>query len=290
MAIGTAAALIGSAAIGAGGSALAAKSQKKSAQAGINAEQQMRNEELAFRENQWAESKPLRDIQMGIEGALAPHRGNLELMSLLQGTSNAMQLTPLLREFAKSQVGARQNLLGQQQSLLPMIMSDLNAQPGTSPLFQRTLEQQTRNIQSNLSPFGLSDSSVAGRAIGEGTAALTAQDLENMRNRRSSFFGLGMQGVNPPQQMSSGFGVQQAPQQSSVPFGNISQYAAGSQGQFGQNLGGMMGNFGGQLAQRGFSNLFGGGTGQTVGQGFNAFSAPPTQALTSPTISGFLNR
>ncbi len=274
MAIGTTAALIGGAAIGAGGSYLASENAADASASAASAQERAAMMQTALQERIFNETAPQRAVDY--EGS----RFNLD-----RAKGFDTMLFPLRQEGIKNQL-AQTQLSG---SMLPFLRQDIGAQPGTSPLFQRTLEQQTRNIQSNLSPFGLSDSSVAGRAIGEGTAALTAQDLENMRNRRSSFFSLGIQGVNPPQQMSSGFGVQQAPQQGSVPFGNISKYAADSQGQFGQNLGGMMGNFGGQLAQRGFSNLFGGGTGQTVGQGFNAFSAPPTQALTSPAISGFLN-
>jgi len=67
---------------------------------------------------------------------------------------------------------------------------DLLADPGTSPLFQSGLSSGIENIQTQLAKYGLTDSSTSGRAVGEFTAGLTAQDIENVRARRMGLAGL----------------------------------------------------------------------------------------------------
>jgi hypothetical protein len=91
------------------------------------------------------------------------------------------------RDIAEQQAMLR--LEGQQQAF-PLLLQDILREPGTSPLFQRGLEAGTRGIISNLAPFGLEESTVAGRAVGELGAGLSAQEIENIRRSRFQLAGL----------------------------------------------------------------------------------------------------
>lgn len=68
---------------------------------------------------------------------------------------------------------------------VPLIRKDvLAAQPGESQLYQRALSGGVEDIQTQLAGYGLADSSVAGKAIGEFTGELSARDAENIRQAR----------------------------------------------------------------------------------------------------------
>ena len=73
---------------------------------------------------------------------------------------------------------------------VPFLREDiLAAEPGTSPLYQRALTGGIEDIQTQLAGYGLADSSVAGKAIGEFTGELSARDIADIRSRRMSLAG-----------------------------------------------------------------------------------------------------
>ena len=133
-----------------------------------------------------------------------------------------LEATRPLRELALEQA---QFQFGQQQQLqpqfaqaalgaLPLLSQDITRQAGTGLPFQRRQEQGVSNIMSSLAPFGLSDSSVSGRAIGEFQSGLLSQDIENLQNQRfrlagfapqtPSFFGGGTAGLGISAQLQQG--------------------------------------------------------------------------------------
>jgi len=65
-----------------------------------------------------------------------------------------------------------------------LIREDLDREPGTSPLLQLGLQRGTENIMRSLAPFGLTDSSTAGRAVSDFATGLAAQDIEDVRRNR----------------------------------------------------------------------------------------------------------
>ena len=165
------------------------------------------------------------------------------------------------RPFRELSLQQGQFLFDLQKDIVPQLQEDLQRPTGTSPLFQRALQQQTRNIFSNLSPFGLEDSSVAGRAVGEATAGLTAQEIENRRAARftlagmtPSFQGLSTAGLAGANQLQQG-GIQSM-------FGAGQSRAAGQLGSA-NSLAGAFGTIGGFGLQGGFDNLSS-GTGQPI--------------------------
>ena len=119
-----------------------------------------------------AETKPLRDL------------------ALEQGQFQFGQQQRLLPEQTTSAIAANQAA----QGAFPLLTGDINRQAGTGQPFQRRLAQGTSNIFSSLGAFGLEDSSVAGRAIGEFQSGLLGQDIENLQNQR---FRLASLGVTP---------------------------------------------------------------------------------------------
>ena len=112
------------------------------------------------------------------------------------------------REFAE------ERLPGLQETM-ERIRGDVLAAPGESPLYQRGLTRGVEGIQTQLAKYGLADSSVSGRAIGEFTGALSAQDLENVRARRMGFANLqagltGFRGAGTSEALQAGGLAQQA--------------------------------------------------------------------------------
>lgn len=163
---------------------------------------------------------------------------------------------------------------------IPLLTEDINRQAGTGDVFQRRLEQQTRNIFSSLSPFGLADSSVSGRAVGEATAALTAADIENLQNQRFRLAGFAPQTPSFIGQGTAGLGL--AGQSQLAGIG--SQFQAGqfqAAGQLGSAnaLSQGLGQFGGGLLQFGLGGLFG-GTGTPIASGISR--AVPTSIFNMP--------
>ncbi len=236
--------VVAAAGIGLLGSYIGSQGSKSAARTQAQAAEQAGYQQLALGREQLEATRPLREL------------------ALEQARFQFGQQKQLSPAFTQATLG-----------VLPLLTQDVSRSPGTSQFFQRALGQQTRNIMSNLAPYGLADSSVTGRAIGEATAGLTAQDIENVRNDRfrlagfapstPSFFGGGTAGLNTAAQLQQG-GIQ-------------SQFAAGQSlaaGQLGsantwaQGLG-MLGGYG---MQGGFNNLFSSGTGQPLtgglGQGY----------------------
>lgn len=79
---------------------------------------------------------------------------------------------------------------------LPFIREDvLAAEPGTSPLYQRALTGGIEDIQTQLAGYGLADSSVAGKAIGEFTGELSARDTADIRSKRLALASGGTTGI-----------------------------------------------------------------------------------------------
>lgn len=80
---------------------------------------------------------------------------------------------------------------------LPYIKEDvLAATPGASPLYQRALTGGIEDIQTQLAGYGLADSSVAGKAIGEFTGELSARDTADIRSKRLTLAGGGTTGLS----------------------------------------------------------------------------------------------
>ena len=73
---------------------------------------------------------------------------------------------------------------------LPLVMADINAAPGTSPMFQEGMRTGTRSIMQNLAPYGLSNSSASGVAVGELSQGLLASDTQRITNERMGLLNL----------------------------------------------------------------------------------------------------
>ncbi len=79
---------------------------------------------------------------------------------------------------------------------VPLIRKDvLAAEPGASPLYQRALAGGVEDIQTQLAGYGLADSSVAGKAIGEFTGELSARDIADIRSKRLAVAGGATTGI-----------------------------------------------------------------------------------------------
>jgi len=79
---------------------------------------------------------------------------------------------------------------------VPFIREDvLAAEPGTSSLYQRALTGGIEDIQTQLAGYGLADSSVAGKAIGEFTGELSARDISDIRSKRLALASGGTIGI-----------------------------------------------------------------------------------------------
>ena len=84
-------------------------------------------------------------------------------------------------------------LEAQQQAALgafPLLTQDINRQAGTGAPFQQALNRGAQNVFSSLAPYGLTDSSVSGRAIGDLNANLLAQDTQQLRDARFKLAGM----------------------------------------------------------------------------------------------------
>ena len=60
---------------------------------------------------------------------------------------------------------------------LPGLTEYATGTPGTGEYYKRSFEQGTKSIFQNLAPYGLTDSSVSGEAVGEFGADLLSQDM-----------------------------------------------------------------------------------------------------------------
>jgi hypothetical protein len=187
-----------------------------------------------------------------------------------------LEATRPLRELALQQA---QFQFGQEQQLrpaftgaalgaLPLLREEFETGAGLAPFFQQQLERGTTGAISALAPFGLEESTVAGRAVGELATGLGTQELLSRRNlglqlagfapQTPSFFGGGTAGL------ASSAALQQAGIQSQLGAGQAR--AAGQLGAaqaFAQPLA-LLGGFG---LQGGFS-----GTGQPI----SLFGAQPS--------------
>lgn len=173
-----AAAIIGGAAIGAIGTNVAAGTQAEAAE-------QAGQQQLAIAREQLEATRPTRELA-------------LEQAQFRFGQEQ--QLSPA---FTQASLGA-----------LPLLTEDINRQAGTGQPFQQRLAQGTSNIFSSLAPFGLTDSSVSGRAVGELGTGLLSQDIESLQNQRfrlagfapqaPSFFGGATAGLGTAAQLQQG--------------------------------------------------------------------------------------
>ena len=165
---------------------------------------------------------------------------------------------------------------------LELLRGDIEREPGTGPLFTSALERGTESIFSNLAPFGLTDSSTAGTAVGRFGADLTAADMAQLTSDRFRLAGFGPN--------LTGLGVGQAGGTANA-FGNVADLQLLS-GVNQANLFGDIGNLGvaggtGLFDLSNFQSPFGRGTGgNTFLNPTGGFSAYP--ALTpSPAPSSF---
>ena len=77
-----------------------------------------------------------------------------------------------------------------------LLTQDINRKAGTGAPFQQALSTGSRNIMAGLAPYGLTDSSTSGRAIGELNASLLASDQKRLANDRFMLAGLGPNVLN----------------------------------------------------------------------------------------------
>jgi len=93
-------------------------------------------------------------------------------------------------EFQKEIYGEGAPFRELSREAIPFLREDILAtDPGTSPLYQRALTGGIEDIQTQLAGYGLADSSVAGKAIGEFTGELSARDVADIRSRRMALTG-----------------------------------------------------------------------------------------------------
>lgn len=130
---------------------------------------------------------------------------------------------------------------------VPLIREDvLAAQPGESQLYQRALSGGVEDIQTQLAGYGLADSSVSGKAIGEFTGELSARDAENIRQARLRLAGGATTGI--PETLSaagistgvSGRGAPLAIEKGAVEgglYGNLANIATAGIGAYQQQKG-----------------------------------------------------
>ncbi len=91
----------------------------------------------------------------------------------------------------------RKAMLAAGLETLPLLQGDINRAPGTGQPFKRALAKGTESIAAELSKYGLLDSSVTGRAVGEFTGELMARDIENIRNARFKLLSAGAVAQGP---------------------------------------------------------------------------------------------
>jgi hypothetical protein len=71
-----------------------------------------------------------------------------------------------------------------------LLSEDITRKPGESLLYKQALEKGTKDIFSGLAPYGLTDSSVSGVAVGELGTGLLAQEEAQIRNARFRLAGM----------------------------------------------------------------------------------------------------
>ena len=184
----------------------------------------------------------------------------------LQLGREQLEATDPLRQLALEQ---GQLFLGSQRELLPLLQQAIN-----QPL---DLGQGVSSIQSALAPFGLSDSSVSGRAVGQFAESARQNRLQNI------LAGLGFGQVNPALG-TAGLGTAAALQQGGIQsqLGAGQSIAAGQLGA-GQTQANLFSGLGGLAFQGGLSKLFG-GTGTVVQP---TTSATPRFGGGGQTLTGF---
>lgn len=196
---------------------------------------------------------------VGIGGSILSSREQRKAQdraSDIAGQAEAERLE-LTRELLAEGKPLREALVQSGLSALPGLteFADIT-QAGTGPQFDIPLQRGTEALFRNLAPFGLTDSSVAGRGVGELTTGLLGQDIQRRIGVGQSLLGLAPTstagGINVLGQ-AGGFAGQQAQIAGQSPraglFGDI--------GQFGSTIGSL-----GALRQFGFGG-FGGGGGTT---------------------------
>lgn len=78
-----------------------------------------------------------------------------------------------------------------------LLSEDVLREPGESPLFKKGLTAGTKGIFSALAPFGLTESSVSGEAVGDLVEGLTAREVEDIRTGRFKLAGLSRDTLGP---------------------------------------------------------------------------------------------
>ena len=228
-------AIVGGAALGVGGAAIASSGARDAAETQALAAESAGQQQLALGREQLEATRPLRDLaleqaqfQFGLQQESAP-------------------------QFQQAALGA-----------LPLLTEDINRQAGTGQPFERRSAQGARNIFSNLGAFGLEDSSVAGRAVGEFQSGLLSQDIENLQNQRFRLAGFSPQSPSFFGGGTAGLGLAGQTQQAGIQslFGAGQSRAAGQLGSA-QSLGGAFGTLGGFGLQFGLGSLLK-GTGEVI--------------------------
>lgn len=211
--------------IGAGSLVSGSRAAKTQAQAQSQASEQS----LQAAREQLAATQPLRD--------LALQQGQFQF-------GQQQRLLPSLIDQQLAGIPQQQAFAQAAQRALPLLTQDINRQAGTGQPFQRRLEQGTRNIFSSLSPFGLSDSSVAGRAVGDLQSGLLGQDIENLQNQRFRLAGFQSFPQAPGTPSFAGFGTAGLGTAAQLQSTGISQQLGAGQTRAAGQLG-----FGNTLAQ-----------------------------------------
>lgn len=155
-----------------------------------------------------------------------------ERASEIAGGAEAERLA-LTRELLAEGQPLREALVQSGLSALPGLtqFADIT-QAGMGPQFDIPLQRGTEALFRNLAPFGLTDSSVAGRGVGELTSGLLGEDIQRRIGVGQSLLGLAPTstagGINVLGQ-AGGFAGQQAQIAGQSPtaglFGDIGQFA-----------------------------------------------------------------
>lgn len=202
---------------------------------------------------------------LGIGGSILSSREQRKAQdraSDIAGRAEAERLA-LARELMAEGKPLREALAQSGLSALPGLtqFADIT-RAGTGPQFDIPLQRGTEALFRNLAPFGLTDSSVAGRGIGELTSGLLGQDIQRRIGVGQSLLGL--------QQPTTGAAVGLLGQAGGL-AGQQAQIAGqspraglfGDIGQFGSTIGSL-----GILQRLGFGGGGGFGGGTTGGGGF----------------------
>lgn len=231
--------LIGSTALVVGGNLLAGgsagRAQERAAETQAEAAERAGQQQLALGREQLAATAPLRQ--------LALEQGQLGLES--------------------------------QRAILPLLRQEFETGAGLAPFFQQQLERGTTGTISALAPFGLEESSVAGRAVGELGAGLGTQELLARRNLGLQLAGLGQV---PGGFATAGLGTSALLQQGGIQ----SQFAAGQSRAAGQLGAGLSQAAGIAGAAGGLSNLFSSPKFQNVLDLFKGTGTPISLAGAQP--------